>query len=122
MSVAMPSTSKDKYLQRRLRSGVSILKSDWIPRKYFCSKCNRVFDIRASLVRHRIYECGGSQEPTKREGKRKPSTLGRSSRRSIARNSRQQQQQQQQQQQPRLRQSLCILDVTLEAQEVRVRR
>ncbi|XP_011500728.1 PREDICTED: zinc finger protein 169-like [Ceratosolen solmsi marchali] len=90
-------TSKEMNAQRRLRSGVSILKSNWIPRKYFCPDCRRIFDIRASLVRHRMYECEGTNEPAKRENKRKPVTMVRTSRRSNTKISKHQQQHQHQQ-------------------------
>ncbi|OXU25908.1 hypothetical protein TSAR_011813 [Trichomalopsis sarcophagae] len=60
--VSLPSTSRDVHLQRRLRSSESVLKSNWSPRKYLCPDCSKTFNIRATLVRHRIYECDGSEQ------------------------------------------------------------
>ncbi|XP_014217581.1 zinc finger protein 224-like [Copidosoma floridanum] len=56
--VTVPATSaRDFFLHRRLRSGESVPKTKWKPSKYNCPDCERTFDIRASLVRHRTYEC-----------------------------------------------------------------
>lgn len=60
--VSLPSTSRDVNLQRRLRSSESLHKSNWCPRKYLCPDCGKTFNIRATLVRHRIYECDGSEQ------------------------------------------------------------
>lgn len=60
--VSLPSTSRDVNIQRRLRSSESVLKANWSPRKYLCPDCGKTFNIRATLVRHRIYECDGTEQ------------------------------------------------------------
>lgn len=64
---------------RRLRSsegGTSLLKSSnnspWIPRKYLCADCGRIFGIRASLMRHRAYECVNNQPQSHSEATSQP--------------------------------------------------
>ncbi|OXU32146.1 hypothetical protein TSAR_012275 [Trichomalopsis sarcophagae] len=59
---------------RRLRSSESSsqLRSSnttmGIPRRYLCADCGRMFGNRASLMRHRVYECEGcQQQPPQRQ-------------------------------------------------------
>ncbi|XP_034185262.1 uncharacterized protein LOC117606608 isoform X5 [Osmia lignaria lignaria] len=57
----LPTTSRPVTYTRRLRSMTlndDQGKNRWGPRKYLCADCERTFALKASLTRHRMFECG----------------------------------------------------------------
>ncbi|KAG5331136.1 ZG57 protein, partial [Acromyrmex charruanus] len=61
----LPSTSRIAMYTRRLRSMSSsqgIIIGGKGPRKYLCNDCSRTFALKASLLRHKAYECNKDRQ------------------------------------------------------------
>ncbi|XP_018352576.1 PREDICTED: longitudinals lacking protein, isoforms N/O/W/X/Y isoform X6 [Trachymyrmex septentrionalis] len=61
----LPSTSRIATYTRRLRSmssGQGIIIGGKGPRKYLCNDCSRTFALKASLLRHKAYECNKDRQ------------------------------------------------------------
>lgn len=67
----LPSTSRIAMYTRRLRSMSSnedgLLGSGTGPRKYLCNDCSRTFALKASLLRHKAFECNKGRQPYERQ-------------------------------------------------------
>ncbi|XP_011160470.1 longitudinals lacking protein, isoforms N/O/W/X/Y isoform X17 [Solenopsis invicta] len=76
----LPSTSRIALYTRRLRSMSSnqgnMIAGGSGPRKYLCNDCSRTFALKASLLRHKAYECNKGRQPYERQAeeydRRKP--------------------------------------------------
>ncbi|XP_011639997.1 longitudinals lacking protein, isoforms N/O/W/X/Y isoform X5 [Pogonomyrmex barbatus] len=65
----LPSTSRIAMYSRRLRSMSSnedVKIGGTGPRKYLCNDCNRTFALKASLLRHKAFECNRGRQPYER--------------------------------------------------------
>ncbi|XP_071565710.1 uncharacterized protein [Temnothorax longispinosus] len=67
----LPSTSRIAMYTRRLRSmssnEVSMIGGGSGPRKYLCNDCSRTFALKASLLRHKAFECNKGRQPYERQ-------------------------------------------------------
>lgn len=67
----LPSTSRIAMYTRRLRSMSSnedgMIGCGTGPRKYLCNDCSRTFALKASLLRHKAFECNKGRQPYERQ-------------------------------------------------------
>lgn len=66
----LPSTSRIALYTRRLRSMTTnedVRAGGSGPRKYLCNDCSRTFALKASLMRHRTFECNKGRQPYGRQ-------------------------------------------------------
>ncbi|XP_014474822.1 PREDICTED: Krueppel-related zinc finger protein 1-like [Dinoponera quadriceps] len=66
----LPSTSRIAMYTRRLRSMTTNddgRNGGTGPRKYLCNDCNRTFALKASLMRHKAFECNKGRQPYERQ-------------------------------------------------------
>lgn len=64
----LPSTSRIAMYTRRLRSMTTESSGCGSgPRKYLCNDCSRTFALKASLLRHKAFECNKGRQPYERQ-------------------------------------------------------
>lgn len=64
----LPSTSRIAMYTRRLRSMTTESGGCGSgPRKYLCGDCSRTFALKASLLRHKAFECNKGRQPYERQ-------------------------------------------------------
>ncbi|XP_029161824.1 longitudinals lacking protein, isoforms J/P/Q/S/Z isoform X5 [Nylanderia fulva] len=64
----LPSTSRIAMYTRRLRSMTTESGGCGTgPRKYLCGDCSRTFALKASLLRHKAFECNKGRQPYERQ-------------------------------------------------------
>ncbi|XP_032662668.1 longitudinals lacking protein, isoforms N/O/W/X/Y-like isoform X7 [Odontomachus brunneus] len=66
----LPSTSRVSIFTRRLRSMTTNdggRAGGTGPRKYLCHDCSRTFALKASLMRHKAFECNKGRQPYERQ-------------------------------------------------------
>ncbi|XP_011139889.1 longitudinals lacking protein, isoforms N/O/W/X/Y isoform X6 [Harpegnathos saltator] len=67
----LPSTSRIAMYTRQLRSMTTMSEDGRAggtgPRKYLCNDCSRTFALKASLMRHKAFECNKGRQPYERQ-------------------------------------------------------